>query len=255
MFEPAKRLSAGDALEHKWMRSKRHKKLNLQRSISSNWSESCVSLKNEKGLERRQSVVKDTATKSSSKKLMHKAKIKSYEGTSRGNGRAEYPKGANGSPMDLTNIMNTKRGREKSDSQSVKDPGKKQSETLNDGGVNSKTRPINKQGITVSPVEITRSEKSFAENNGESKHERSARDYNGNLRSEKHTTSSTRPGKTRADGTTTSRCNLNDSSLCEDAVTERSPLNKPRANKKAALPPIQGRFPAPRVTAHRAVKL
>jgi hypothetical protein len=45
-------LTADEALKHRWIKEKNHKKLNLQKSISSNWSNSCVSLKNEKGLKR-----------------------------------------------------------------------------------------------------------------------------------------------------------------------------------------------------------
>ncbi|XP_046843746.1 serine/threonine-protein kinase H1-like [Xenia sp. Carnegie-2017] len=50
VVEPAKRLTAAQALKHRWIRRKTHNKQNLQKSISSNWNDSRTSLKNEKGL-------------------------------------------------------------------------------------------------------------------------------------------------------------------------------------------------------------
>ena len=42
--DSAKRLTATEALRHVWMRKRQPKKRNLQGSISSNWTESCLSL-------------------------------------------------------------------------------------------------------------------------------------------------------------------------------------------------------------------
>lgn len=71
IVEYEKRLTASQALEHKWIKE-RHKKMNLQRSISSNWTESCLSLnstKSRKHIKRKERV-------GSSSKTSNKAKLK-----------------------------------------------------------------------------------------------------------------------------------------------------------------------------------
>ena len=69
-------------LDHKWIKNKQHNKLNLQTSISSNWGDSCVSLKNEKA--KRHARTKDstnpyTRSENSAKKSTYGAIYKSHD--------------------------------------------------------------------------------------------------------------------------------------------------------------------------------
>ena len=271
VFDSSKRMTASEALEHKWIKKERHKKLNLQRSISSNWSNSCVSLKNEKGLKRRvklrdstnPSKISPNSAKKTTYGAIHRShddklyRKESHEKTRPSEGNKDSLRQVWTTVVDAPN-SNTNPGKseEMDENEALKSLQEKQANEkvkkwlkmdANDASSQKEGRKINvnrKPSKTVSkvsplivdPAKNSRCAAKYTPSTLESVAQPNAEDCNGNLAFVKRIPSSMQRTKPCVDDTTSSR--LNDS--CKDEFHEHSPLNIPKTNNRATLlPPIK----------------
>ena len=271
MYEPDKRLTAGCALEHKWIKNKENSKQNLQRSISSNWSNSCVSLKNEKGLKRQ-------AKANDSTDLCRNSAKKSTYGATRSRDdelnkeSARVVEGHKGSWRDVStnrdyvpkNVYNACDAKKRSDpisgkvqkndlknaqgdtmftktkikgieaDQNGKDVGQKEPSTRQHSDTNVQRRQSSKVKSKVSPM--INPGKNSKQNNAANIR---AQDYNGNLAFVKRLPSSQQHAKSCVEDTMSMQSNLEDLSK-ETLLIEYIPLSRAKAGNKATLlPPIK----------------
>ena len=266
-------MTASEALEHKWIKKESHKKLNLQRSISSNWSNSCVSLKNEKGFKRHvkpkdstnPSKISPNSTKKATYGAIHRShddklygkelreKIRSSEGnedlqrhvsTTVVDAPNSNTNSGKSEEMDVNEAL--KRSQEKQANEKVKKWLKMDANDSNSKKEGRKTNVNRKPSKIVSKVsplivdyeKNPRSAAKYTPSTLESVAWPNAEDCNGNLAFVKCIPSSTQRTRPRADDTTCSR--LNYSGKDEVHVTEHSPLNIPKTNHRVSLlPPIK----------------
>ena len=290
VIDPSKRLTASEALEHKWIKNKQHNKLNLQRSISSNWSDSCVSLKNEKGLKRHAKAKDSTNPCKNSvnftKKATYGAIYRSHDDKLHRKESHAKPKapqrdvsttnadvlkdtdnnntstncGESGK-MDKNMTLESAHGKstdEKVEKWLRTDADLKAKDSNSEPLRNQKNtnvkRKSSKHASKVRPVMVD-PEKSAVKSIPsilERTDRLSSQDCNGNLAFVKRVPSSTRCVESRADDTMSSR--WNELQKDESHVTERSPLNRANArNRVTLLPPLESSVTAPTVTVNNTV--
>ncbi|XP_028391702.1 serine/threonine-protein kinase H1 homolog [Dendronephthya gigantea] len=267
VFDASKRLTAHDALEHKWIKTKEHGKLNLQRSISSNWNDSSVSLKNEKGLKRRARTTRDNSGRNGKGKTtygsIHRSRDdelhKGSGGKKRvstghknahkyvsGNSCAEKAKDVSGTSSDSGEIDKNLAHEITEKNPTCLDTEVNGTNELLAGKNSAVVRRKASKQTKVTPVVVASGKKDKLEHSIDtsSLHENTAcsgvEDCNSNLAFVRSTQPPAQRGESREDGETSSKWDIVVQEKKSD-VTEKTPLKRAMTvNKRATLlPPIQ----------------